>query len=346
MNMPGLEDHLHDLADRVAAPATDAARQTIGHRAGVLRRRRQVRNAAGAGVLALALAVVAGGLVLRDDPADVEMRPAEPGADDTPGADDAVPALTVDGWEVVPADEGPPDPAGGEGAATVGSFQVFRGTGGLLGPTVFLRHTPVSDTDGPLTEDERVDVGGTTAYLSSLGPDDNFLLRWQPMGDSAVTLHSWNLSRDDVLAFANGLQPRDEDGTIQYPGSDDQFGFDAPVSTTEMEELPVLATTVDPSSVRVVELTREEASVELEIGRGNERDFDAGLDDLLTTVGEATEVSVMERPGVLVHHPDSGTWTLTWRPTDDTVASMTASDVDESTVNEIVASIRAMSPEE
>ncbi|MGH9110694.1 MAG: hypothetical protein ACRDZN_00070, partial [Acidimicrobiales bacterium] len=63
MSMPGLEDHLHDLADRVAAPATEAARQAIGHRAGVLRRRRQVRNAAGAGVLALALAVVAGGLV-------------------------------------------------------------------------------------------------------------------------------------------------------------------------------------------------------------------------------------------------------------------------------------------
>jgi hypothetical protein len=95
MNPSPLDDRLHRLADQVTAPPTAAARQAITRKAGVLRRRRRVRNAVGGGVLALA--VVAGGLALMGEPADdVETDPSGPaGRGSMP-----LPALTVElaGW--------------------------------------------------------------------------------------------------------------------------------------------------------------------------------------------------------------------------------------------------------
>ena len=69
MTPPPLEDRLNRLADDLAAPATPDARQAIGRRAATLRRRRQVRNAVGGGLLALL--VLGGAMALQIDPADV-----------------------------------------------------------------------------------------------------------------------------------------------------------------------------------------------------------------------------------------------------------------------------------
>ena len=61
MTTPPLEDRLTRLADGLVAPATPEARQAIGHRTGVLRRRRRAKRAVGSGVLVLA---VIGGIAL------------------------------------------------------------------------------------------------------------------------------------------------------------------------------------------------------------------------------------------------------------------------------------------
>ena len=91
---PPLEDHLHRLADDLAAPATREARAAVRRRAGTLRRRRRARTAIGGGVVAVAL--VAGVAVLqRDDPADVEMGPAGPDAAALP-VGEGVPSVRTD----------------------------------------------------------------------------------------------------------------------------------------------------------------------------------------------------------------------------------------------------------
>src|SRR4029453_6039053 len=104
-------------------PATDAALEAVRRRTGGLRRRRQVRYAAGAGVLMVM--VVAGGMALRGHRAALEAGPMASARD---GSGGPVPALTVDldGWELVRAEERPADEVHVEDAAFEGALQVFR----------------------------------------------------------------------------------------------------------------------------------------------------------------------------------------------------------------------------
>src|SRR4029450_10561145 len=99
MMPPPLEARLNRLADHVAAPATPDARQAIGRRTARLRRRHQVRNAVGGGLVALL--VLAGAAALQANDPDVETDIAGPGE---------LPALTLEGWQGAPAGEaaGPP----------------------------------------------------------------------------------------------------------------------------------------------------------------------------------------------------------------------------------------------
>ena len=67
MTPPPLEERLNRLADGLIAPPTPEAREAIGHRTGVLRRRRRAQQAAGVGVLVLA--AVAGSIAVTRDTA-------------------------------------------------------------------------------------------------------------------------------------------------------------------------------------------------------------------------------------------------------------------------------------
>ena len=96
MTPPPLEDRLNRLADGLVAPPTPEARDAIGHRTGVLRRRRRARQAAGVG--ALVLAAVAGSIAVTRDTAP-EARSGYAGLR-TPGRSPAL-TLDIDGWEVV-----------------------------------------------------------------------------------------------------------------------------------------------------------------------------------------------------------------------------------------------------
>ena len=349
MKMPGLEDHLHDLADRVSAPATDAALQAVGRRTGVLRRRRQVRYAAGAGVLMVV--VVAGGMALRGHRADIEAGPVASGRYGSDGSDGAVPALTVDldGWELVRAEERPPDQVHVEDAAFEGALQVFHRRGDLVGPSVYLTHTPAADAAvgaDVAAQSQTVDIAGAPGYLYSPGTD-SYELSWNAVGDSVVSLRSWGLSEEEVLAFARGLQPKDGDGQIVYPpASEDQFGFvatDAPDGLVEVDLPPVIRT---PSNARVVELAQDAATVQLQTWRGNERDFETDLGDLLRSTDQVEQLSVMDHTGVVFTLAEDETTVVTWRPDDTTVASLVATGVDPATLDDLLASVRELSEEE
>ena len=202
MMPPPLEDRLNRLADHVAAPATADARQAIGRRTARLRRRRQVRNAAGAGLVALL--VLAGAAALQAKDPDVETDIAGPRE---------LPALTVDldGWQVAAAGDttAAPDTTDVYDPAS-GSLQVFRQPGNLAGPSIFLRHEEASDVVAEKPAAERVTVDGSQGYLEQTGPD-SFTVSWNPaQTDSQAYLEARGLKRGEVVDFANGLRVTEE----------------------------------------------------------------------------------------------------------------------------------------
>jgi hypothetical protein len=216
MNLSPLDDHLHRLADQLTAPPTPAAREAIVRRAGVLRRRRRVRNAVGGGVLALA--VVAGVLAVKgEQPDDVEMGPAGPAGRGSV----SLPALTVDlaGWAIVAVEDTnvPADVAGSEDRAWQGALQVFRRPGDLTGPSVVLHHQAASDPVVAEPGDLTVAVDDTEAYLRRAG-EQSLALRWNAdHGDAHAGVQAWGLSEDQLIDFADGLRPKDDD--ISFPPS-------------------------------------------------------------------------------------------------------------------------------
>lgn len=313
---PPLEDHLHRLADDLAAPPTPETRAAVHRRAGTLRRRRRVGTAIGGGVAAVAL--VAGVAALqRDDPADVEMGPAEtvPGPAEPDGGaaepvSGALPVVAVEGegWEVVEA--GDQAVAATEGAVV----QVFRRQGDLTGPSAFLLHWPASDTVVPEAGDETVPVNGTDGYLREAGVDA-YVVDWNPPGtDSHASLATYGLSRDQVLDLAAGLRSKDGD-IASPPAPDDTFGFDATALPAGIEEEPLAAPPTGPTEGRRVVFERDLARVEITVTSPGDRAFESGLGQLLTTAGEVTEVRVLARMAVLVER-SGGTgsqWNLTWQ---------------------------------
>jgi hypothetical protein len=341
MNMSPLDDHLHHLADRVTAPATPEARQAISRRSGVLRRRRQVRNAVGGGVLALAL--LAGGLALRgDDRPDVEMGPAEPGSG-------SLPALTVDldGWAIVDVEDTAFGVHLGDDPVWEGSLQEFRRPGELTGPYVVLQHTVASDALMAEEGDQTVAIGDASGYLRQTGPS-SITLRWGPQNsDAHAYLQAWGLSPDEVVEFAQGLEPNDD--SIEHPQApDEQFGFVATWLPDGIEEYPGEPVNADRPSVRRVFLERESGEpgiVRVDIRHGDEMAFEDSLDDLQVTDGTGERLSILDRPAVLVERPDNE-WLLLWRHTDDAVVVVSLLGVDRSTVDDVADGIREMPEEE
>jgi hypothetical protein len=336
MTPPPLEDRLSRLVDHVAAPATPDARRAIGRRAATLRRRRQVRNAVGGGLVALL--VVAGAVALQARDPDVDTDIAGPGE---------LPALTVDldGWRVVAAGDttATSDTGGGYDPAS-GSLQVFRRPGDLAGPSVFLRHEAASDVLAPGSGALPVSIGGADGYIEQTGLD-SFTVSWSPAsGDSHAYLEARGLPQGEVVDFANGLRVKDAD--IQYPPAPGtRFGFVADRLPEGFEEVPVRPASTGPSAGRRLVAERDGATIDITIDDRGEAAFETSLAELLAAGGAAEEVSVLGHPAVLVEHPDRR-WSLVWRQTDGATAIASLSDVDRATVDDLVGGLEQISEDE
>jgi hypothetical protein len=341
LTMDHLEAGLHELADRLEAPASDGTRQAIGRRTGVLRRRRQVRRATAAGALAVAL-VFGGAVAVRHEQADVEIVPPAHEGD----GDGVLPAFIVelDGWEVAGVSEEDTVPEGAAAADILPSaIQVFRVQGRLDGPTVYLEHDNASDTVAPLEGAEQVTIGGAAGYLAQLD-DDHVLATWNPAGqDAQVELRAYGLDKADVLAFADGLQARDD--IIQYPAtSEDRFGFTAtelPVGIVEVALDPVGA---PPWRSRTITLTHEGGTGQITLtttARGDtpfENDL-RGVED----------VTVLGHPALLLHDTqEPKRWLLQWLDDDGTWVniSVTGETDDRALVDQVIADLREVSEAE
>lgn len=336
MTPPPLEDRLNRLADGLIAPPTPDAREAIGHRTVVLRRRRRAMHAAGAGVLLLT-ALVGSIAVTRVGVPDTTTGYA--GNDG--GALPAI-GLTVDGWLVVTAED---TAAGTSVAANEGSVQVFQKPGEAEGPKIVLRHVSASDAVVPIDdEDEEVDVGEVVGYLRQSGPD-SFTLRWAPpLGDNAAEVEAEGLPRDEVLAFANGLESKDD--ALSFPATpDDRFGF-VPTNVPQgMVEVPSPEATLEDAPARRLVATRAAATAELTIEATGDASYDAMVNSL-AEAGTVEDVSVMDRPAVLVEHSGELRWSLVWQPRSGTTAHMVVSGVDRATLDSIVSGLHEIDEDE
>jgi hypothetical protein len=336
MTPPPLEDRLNRLADGLIAPPTPEAREAIGHRTGVLRRRRRARQAAGVG--ALVLAALAGSIaVTRDTAPEAQTDFADPHA--------ALPALTldVDGWDVVEAEE---TEAETPAAASDGSVQLFYKAGDAEGPSIVLRHHAAGDPVFPLegADEEAVVIDEVTGYLQQTGAED-FVLRWAPpVGDNAAEIEARGLTRDEVLAFARRLESRDDE--LQNPPlPGDVFGFEATYLPEGLEEEKDAATD-ERAPVRRLVAQSASALAELTIEASGDAAYWATVSDLEQSGGPPEQLTVMGHPAYLVEHLDAFGWTVVWQPRAAVTAEMTLSGIDRAAIDRVVAGLREIDEDE
>lgn len=333
---PPLEDRLNRLADGLVAPPTPEARQAIGARTGVLRRRRRARQAAGVG--ALVLAAVAGSIaVTRDTAPEAQMDFADDGA--------ALPALAldVDGWDVVAAEN---TEAHTPVAASDGSVQLFHVPGDVEGPTIALRHHAAGDPVLPLegADEDEVTIGEVTGYLEQTGAED-FVLRWAPLGDNAAEIEARGLARAEVLAFARRLESRDDElGYPPLPG--DEFGFEATYLPDGLKEDAALDAPDELARARRLVAENASAMAELTIEASGDAAYWATVTDLEQSVGLAEQLTVMGQPAYLVEHTDESRWTVVWQPRAATTATIMLTGVDRATIDGVVAGLREIDEDE
>jgi hypothetical protein len=310
----------------------------------VLRRRRQVRNAVGGGVVVVA--AVAAGLALRGMPAaDVEMDPAGPGMTDT----GALPAVTLDPdeWTVISAGEHPEatEESASDEIWADASFQVFRAHDEQAGPTAAVYHKVASDPVVAEPLDREVDVDGDTGFLRQTA-DESFTLRWNPdHGDTQALLNSWGLTQDQVVEFAGGLQPR-EDG-ISYPATDaTQLGFVATQLPVPLDEVLLVTPLGQPQpGVRQVMLRSGKRTAEVMIDRGGEEAYELKRAALLATAGEVRVTRVLDRLALLIEQPD-GQWSLIWRHTPSTMITVTLAGVGRADIDDIAGRVEELTADQ
>jgi hypothetical protein len=328
---PQLEDRLDRLVEGVVAPPTHDARQAIGHRAGVLRRRRRAMRAAGSGVLALA--VIGGIALVSSDPTpEAELAGAQ------------LPAfsLEVPGWEIVAAeDEVTLEPV----APPSGSEQVFARPDDPEGAQIVLHHSSSSDAFGPPTADEEVvEVGTVEGRVTRPAPDE-VILRWQPpLGDNTAEIQARGLASAEVIEVADGLQAKDDD-PIQFPASPDhEFGF-VPTYLPEgmqEEELPAAAPTGGVVPGRHLVAETDTATADLTVVSADDPARQDDITAISLSGGPPEEVSVLGRPARLVQRPDLE-WSLIWEPTDGASAVLEATGVTRTMFDELVGGLREVS---
>ena len=330
MTTPPLEDRLTRLADGLVAPATPEARQAIGHRTGVLRRRRRAMRAVGSGVLVLA---VIGGIALTrpDQNPDAEF-----------GVPSQLPVFTLDlpEWEIVAARDGVTV------EAPAGSEQLFATPGDPDGPRLVLRHVPSSDTFAPATEAEDVVPVGEAEGRLTHPETDELVLRWSPpLGDNTAEIEARGLTQDEVLEFAEGLQAKDEDGFQYPPLPDDTFGF-VPTSVPRDLEEDVAEEPDGSGPGHILVAETDSATAELTVMPADDPARQATLDVLAATAGDREQLSVLGRPAQLVVEPMELTSWLVWQPQDGVSAVLEVTGGDRSTIDTLIGGLHEVSEDE
>jgi hypothetical protein len=337
MNGRAIEARLHRLVDGVEAPATTTALRAIERRTRRLRRRRHVGVVAAAGVVVAVVASLAG----RGGGTDVRM---DPQGEDEGG----MPAYTLElaGWQVAAAHEEHDIPAsalGGDETAADESVQSFRRPGDPLGPSILVRHGPDVDAYGDGEQD--VTVRGRPAEATTMG--DDVALRWRPDGRTRVALSAHELTLDQALEFAEGLEPVDDDIALP-PGPDDRFGLDATVTVAGLveQELPPPPETIDR---RYVVLTAPSGPglVEITVDNEGRRAVEEGL--AVDSPSQWEDVSVDGRPlpmrRVQVGGPTAQQAQLTWMVDDTNRVTVQIVAADESELDAVVAGLHRISDE-
>ena len=334
MSMSDLEERvpaaLRHAAAGVSAPPS-GARDRVRRRARVLRRRRRAGVAvAGAVVL---VASVGGAFVLWEDGTEQ----VTAGQQDSPGqgiefqppaGGDELPAFVVDGLEPtrVHENQGPLESAEDTGGY---SFQVFRRSGDYAGPTVFVQSGPSLGIPEPGEDGiETVQVAGHEAGLSRYNPHVP-ALGWRLDDGNVVYVRSWELSIDELLSFADGLDVR-TDGT----------GFDATTLPRGLSEDSVEEAARTDYGTRELSYETPRSLVEIFVNLGGEADFEGYVQDRFDSADTVEQLVVFERPAVLVHYGDSERWSLQWRHTTTARVEVVVEGGDRSTVDDIVAGLR------
>ena len=343
MNGTAIEERLHRLADGVEAPATTTALRAIERRTRVLRRRRHVGVVAAVGVVGVVVAAAVGVVTLQwGDPPGVEIDPqGRP-------SEDGLPAFTLDlpGWGVVAASDehdvpygiGAPPPADD----STDAVQMFRIPGDLLGPSIFLRHAPAAENIGGMFPDQ-VTIRGVVGKAWADG--DDVTVTWNPHGGRTMAwLRARNLTLDQVVEFAEGLEPKDADIALP-PGPGDRFGFEATVPVARMVEEPLTPrrATVDR---RYVALAKGRDLVEITVDDPGGRVFEEELGGLIG--GVWSQVTVDGEPARMLVRghtvPPSGyvEATLYWM-VDETTRVTVVIRVAENDLDGVVAGLREIS---
>lgn len=341
---PSTIDH-HELEDRLrsalrARAATTAAQpperfvpgptgSTGGHSS---RRRALLVGAAAIAAGVLAVAAVA---LTRDngnDRDDVTTRPPPPAeqglAVDGPSGSRwlvlDLPGVTPTGAEV--------EDRGGQSyrASAAQPLQAFRTDDGFGGPSVWVESVPVGSDYGPGDDapgTTRTTIQGREATVSET---DGPVLLSLPGGtdDEGFYLVAVNMSADDVVAFAEGLRPRD-----------DGEGWDATELPRGLREISLDDEATSGEIYAEWSYTGPlDANYELFVNPGGAAVFEDWAREHAAGAATVEPITVDGRPGVIVD--TEGEVIAVWRPTDTVVADFRVS----GTVEDLIADLEALRP--
>ena len=161
---------------------------------------------------------------------------------------------------------------------------------------------------------------------------------WSAGGDWNGEVLSWGLTRAELLAFAAGLDPVDDD--ISYPPVGEQFGFTTAVLPAGIVEVPAEDPSGTPSQRRLTAGDGDATAHVVVDDRGTVA-VASELTDVVASGGTIQPVTVLDRPAVLGQAPD-GTWIATWFQSADGAATVTFADADRATVDAVLAGLREL----
>jgi hypothetical protein len=181
--------------------------------------------------------------------------------------------------------------------------------------------------------------------------EDNVAMTWNPHGGQTTAwLQARNLGFDQVLEFANGLEPRD--ATISDPpASDDVFGFDPTVPVAGMVEDPIAPGGSPTVDRRIVTLSDGTTQVQITVDNTGESAFEGYLAGVLGGTWET--VTVGDRPAAL--HTGStpaalpsanAAAELNWLETTTAKVQVLITTDDRAQIDTIIGGIRQLSEEE
>jgi hypothetical protein len=277
-----------------------------------------------AAVAAVAAVVLAVGVVVVARDADH----ADPATDSAPGL--PVSAPTGSRWFVLDVPGATPGgvvrevrPATPAGPV---DLQAFRTDAGFDGPAVWVEHGVEAYGTG-----EQVTVKGRPAYLNDRG--DTALLDWpgsrDDRHDDGFHLYASKLSHDDLIAFADGLEPR--------AGG----GWDATVLPQGLAEVAVEADAQPASEHAEWTYVRDDGTgFQFLVDPGGASALEQAVRDQVGDgQGRLEAIAVDGRPGVVMDGGGAGT--VIWRPTDDVVVTL-RSDLDRDGVLAALQQVRAV----